>query len=236
MAVAEQANSDAQAKAAEVAGKARLAAEKKKQAEERRSSPNRSGWPPRRRKEAAGRGSPGQVTAALPTDAGQPDAGEIPWHAGSCPRLLQSELRRVGCKTGEIDSEWNASSRRALSAFNDNAKTKFDVKLASLDALDAVAPGTGRVCPLACDRGNRASGDQMREGHLRQRLRGGGDGSCQKRPKVVQQRERRGPRRGRGRCFAFNGKQVCEWTAAPRRRACSRNSVIRFLNNFPSFT
>lgn len=84
-----------------------------------------------------------QATAALaPAGAAKSDSPPTQ----DIPRLLQSELRRVGRKTGETDSEWNASARRAMSSFNDNAKTKFDAKFASLDALDAVRAKEGRVC------------------------------------------------------------------------------------------
>ena len=72
---------------------------------------------------------------------------------------MQTELKRVGCKSGQIDNDWTASARKALSSFNDKAGTKFDVKLASIDALDAVRAKQGRVCPLECERGFRASGD-----------------------------------------------------------------------------
>ena len=106
--------------------------------------------------------------------------------AADLPRLLQSELKRVGCKTGDIDSEWNASARRALSSFNDNAGTKFDVKLASIDALDAVRARTDRVCPPE-KRPERAA------------------------PKVTE-RERRPPAAGLrgGKCFVHNGVSFCE--------------------------
>ena len=132
------------------------------------------------------------------------------------PRLLQSELRRVGCKTGEIDGEWNASSRRALAAFNDSAGTRLEVKLASLDALDAVRAKTGRVCPLECERGTRASGDHCVKISCDDDQVLGSNGTCRPRPerapKIVSHHERRSPAAapGRGRCFAFNGKQVCE--------------------------
>ncbi len=76
------------------------------------------------------------------------------------PRLLQSELRRVGCNPGEIDGEWNEPSRHALGLFNKSAGTKFDTKLASIDALDAVRSRTERVCPLDCERGYHATGDR----------------------------------------------------------------------------
>jgi uncharacterized caspase-like protein len=129
------------------------------------------------------------------------------------PRLLQAELKRVGCKTGEINSEWNASARKALSSFNDNAGTKLDIKLGSIEALDAVKSKAGRVCPLECERGTRASGDSCvritcDDGYVL-----GSNGTCQKPPpRVTQQRERRPPaatRRG-GKCFVYNGTSFCE--------------------------
>lgn len=128
------------------------------------------------------------------------------------PKLLQTELKRVGCKVGEIDGEWNASARKALSQFNDNAGTKLDVRVASLDALDAVRARQQRVCPLDCDRGFRPSGDTC----VKITCDGGyvldANGSCQKRPEREQARERRTPstaRRG-GKCFVYNGTSFCE--------------------------
>ena len=47
--------------------------------------------------------------------------------------------------------------------FNNGAGTKFDVKLASVDALDAVRGKTGRVCPLVCDHGYRPEGEKCVE-------------------------------------------------------------------------
>ena len=132
------------------------------------------------------------------------------------PRLLQSELRRVGCKTGETNGDWNASARRALSSFNNNAGTRFDVKLASLDALDAVRAKTGRVCPLDCERGFRVDGDSCVKITCDGDRVLGPNGTCRPRPerapRVVTRQERRAPAvsGGRGRCFAFNGRQVCE--------------------------
>jgi hypothetical protein len=130
---------------------------------------------------------------------------------------LQSELKRVGCKTDDIGSEWNASARRALSSFNDHAGTKFDIKVASLDALDVVKTKTGRVCPLDCERGYRASGERCVKITCDDGFVLGSSGSCQKRPerapKVVQKPERRAPasgRRGGGKCFVLNGASFCE--------------------------
>ena len=55
--------------------------------------------------------------------------------------------------------EWNVASQRSLALFNKNAGTKFDVKLASLDALDAIKLKPSRVCPLICEHGFKADGD-----------------------------------------------------------------------------
>jgi hypothetical protein len=37
---------------------------------------------------------------------------------------------------------------------------KLDVKIASLDALDAVRSKTARICPLICDHGYKADGER----------------------------------------------------------------------------
>ncbi|HZE53221.1 MAG TPA: caspase family protein [Bradyrhizobium sp.] len=64
-------------------------------------------------------------------------------------RSLQVELRRVGCLTGAVDGEWTSASRRSLELFNKHAGMKLEVKLASLDALDAIKTKPDRICPLS---------------------------------------------------------------------------------------
>jgi uncharacterized caspase-like protein len=210
LAAAEQANAAAQAKAAEderAAGeKARLEAEKADKA--RIASVEQA--PSKEDKRDAGK-SAGAPVASLTPGQANPDHPAPP----DLPRLLQTELRRVGCKTGEIVGEWNASSRRALSSFNDHAGTKFDEKLASIDALDAVKAKTGRVCPLDCERGYRADGERCVKITCDSDQVLGPNGTCRPRPerapRVVTHQERRAPAvSGHGRCFAFNGRQVCE--------------------------
>jgi uncharacterized caspase-like protein len=205
----EQAKAAALSNAAEgerlAAEKARLEAEQAKKLEEAKIASTAASAED---KPDAGKST---AVASLPPAAeasrsGAPAAPDI-------PRLLQSELRRVGCKTGEIDGEWNASSRRALSLFNDNAGTKFDAKLASIDALDAVKAKTGRVCPLDCDRGFRADGERCVKITCDSDQVLGPNGTCRPRPerapKAVAHRERRSPAHG-GRCFVYNGASVCE--------------------------
>ena len=74
-------------------------------------------------------------------------------------KSVQAELRRVGCLTAAADGEWNTASQRSLTLFNKHAGTKLDVKLASLDALDAIKLKSTRVCPLICEHGLRPDGD-----------------------------------------------------------------------------
>jgi hypothetical protein len=116
-------------------------------------------------------------------------------------RLLQAHLKRVGCNPGNTEGKWDNGSRKALEAFNKNAQTKLDIKLASLDALEAVRAKPDRVCPLVCD-----AGYVLNSG-----------GTCEKKPeaaskpRTVRRQERAAPaRRGGGRCFSFNGKTYCE--------------------------
>lgn len=75
-------------------------------------------------------------------------------------RRVQIELQRVGCLQGSIDDSWTAASRKSLERFNRYASTKFDAKLASTDALDAIKGKSARVCPLTCAHGSEADGDR----------------------------------------------------------------------------
>jgi uncharacterized caspase-like protein len=96
------------------------------------------------------------------------------------PRLLQVELRRVGCNTGSVDGNWSAAAQKSLSLFNKNAGMKFDVKIASLDALDAVRSKTARICPLICDHGYKADGERCVKITCGARLFLNDDNNCEK--------------------------------------------------------
>jgi uncharacterized caspase-like protein len=93
--------------------------------------------------------------AALP-DASAP----APLSPVELAKSVQTELRRVGCLTGPVDGEWNKASRRSLELFNKNAGTRLDVKLASLDALDAIKLRPARVCPPICETGFKVDGER----------------------------------------------------------------------------
>ena len=89
-------------------------------------------------------------------------------------------LRRVGCNTGAADGNWNTAAQKSLELFNRNAKTKFDVKLASADALDAVKSKTARVCPLICEQGYKADGEKCSRIVCRAGYEVGDDNTCEK--------------------------------------------------------
>ena len=136
--------------------------------------------------------------------------------------MLQAHLKRVGCNPGNVDGNWDDNSRKALDAFNRNASSKFDIKLASLDALDGVRSRTDRVCPLICAKGQRAEGDRCIEINCGSGSFLNSSGACEKRaepaPKprsaarepVAREPAARRPATGGGKCFSFNGKTYCE--------------------------
>jgi hypothetical protein len=96
------------------------------------------------------------------------------------PRLLQTELRRVGCSSGAIDGNWNSAAQKSLESFNKHAGTKLDVKVASLDALDVVKSKPERICPLVCDPGYRADGERCIRITCRAGFEVGDDNSCER--------------------------------------------------------
>ncbi|WP_456621319.1 caspase family protein [Bradyrhizobium sp. P5_C12] len=130
--------------------------------------------------------------AAKPTaDRQMPEAGsqkvaalspppESNLSAADLAKSVQSELRRVGCLSATSDGDWSAASQRSLALFNKYAGTQFDAKLASVDALDALKARPGRVCPLVCNFGFKADGDQCVKITCRAGYRVGDDNECEK--------------------------------------------------------
>ncbi|QWG18215.1 caspase family protein [Bradyrhizobium sediminis] len=149
----QQVKAEADAKAAE---QARIAAEKAKQvaqeqaaeAERNRAATEKTaGTPPAAEKAQSDKG----------TNLASLNTGPSP---ADLTKSVQAELRRVGCLAAAADGDWNAASQRSMALFNRYARTKFDVKLASLDALDAIKLKPSRVCPLVCEHGFKADGDR----------------------------------------------------------------------------
>jgi uncharacterized caspase-like protein len=160
------------------------------------------------------------VTSAPPASSPAMDPGDI-------ARLLQAHLKRVGCDPGNADGKWDDASKKALELFNKNAQTRFDIKLASLDALDGVRGKTDRVCPLVCAKGQKAEGDRCVQIGCSSGYVLNSSGACEKRPEPAAKQPKTAtrdapaaprpaapapaaPRGGGGKCFSFNGKTYCE--------------------------
>lgn len=151
---AAQVKAEADAKAAE---QARLAAEKAKEVAQAQAAAAEQ-----KRAEAEKVAADTRVAAVAPSaKSEQPNLASLSSGApqAEVTKSVQAELRRVGCLSADADGNWNATSQRSLSLFNRYARTKFDTKLASTDALDAIKGKTERVCPLVCDHGYKAEGD-----------------------------------------------------------------------------
>jgi hypothetical protein len=152
---AQQAKAEADAKAAE---QARIAAEKAKQVAQDQANEAE------RKRVATEIPAPDKPAAAAPVAESQKATNLASLNAGPPPgdivKSVQTELRRVGCRTAEADGEWNTASQRSLGLFNRYAGTKLDAKIASTDALDAIKLKPSRVCPLICDHGFKADGDR----------------------------------------------------------------------------
>ncbi|SFV16450.1 Uncharacterized protein, contains caspase domain [Bradyrhizobium arachidis] len=138
-------------------------------------------------------------------------------------RLLQAHLKRVGCDPGSADGAWTTPSQKALDNFNRNAGTKFDVKVASLDALDAVRAKPDRVCPLVCAKGQKVEGDRCVQIVCDGNEVLDAQGVCRRRPDPPPQkpkavsRHEPAPRAPAapagsdgGRCHSFGGKLYCQ--------------------------
>jgi uncharacterized caspase-like protein len=165
-----------------------------------------------------------KVAALTPNQPAVPVASAI--DAGDIARLLQAHLKRVGCDPGNSDGKWDDTSKKALELFNKNAQTKFDIKLASLDALDGVRGKTDRVCPLVCPRGQKSEGDRCIQIGCNAGYFLNSSGACEKRPEPAPKpktvaREapvvpraapaiRTAPRGSGAKCFTFSGKTYCE--------------------------
>jgi uncharacterized caspase-like protein len=150
----QQAKAEADAKAAD---QARIAAEKAKQVAQEKAA------------EAERNPTGSEKLVSVPPPASERSQGEKATNLASLnsgppqadlTKSVQTELRRVGCFTAAADGEWNVASQRSMALFNRHAGTKFDVKVASLDALDAIKLKSSRVCPLVCEHGFKAEGDR----------------------------------------------------------------------------
>lgn len=95
-------------------------------------------------------------------------------------KLIQSELRRVGCLTTTADGDWSTTSQRSLSTFNKYAGTKLDTKIPGIEVLDTLKARQGRVCPPVCAPGFKIDGDSCTRIACREGFVVGSDNVCEK--------------------------------------------------------
>ena len=176
LAEAEKAKAAALAKAEQ---QARVAAEKKAADEAKGAEAARLAAEKKTAEQKARDDKPVGPVASLAPDqsAPKPDAPVV---VADIPKQLQIELKRTGCYLGATDGNWTTAAQKSLDLFNKNASTKFDVKLASADALDAVKAKQGRVCPLVCEWGYKADGDKCSRITCRKGYEVGDDNTCEK--------------------------------------------------------
>jgi hypothetical protein len=187
-----QAKAEADAKAAE---QARIAAEKAKEVAQQQAA---AAEQKRAEAEKAATDAGAKVAALAQPAASQPNLASLSSGAPQTEvtKSVQTELRRVGCLSGEADGNWNTTSQRSLTLFNRYANTKFDTKLASTDALDTIKGKTARVCPVVCDHGFKAQGDACVKIVCAEGSALNDDNECEKRreKKPVATREKPEPR------------------------------------------
>jgi hypothetical protein len=155
--------------------------------------------------------------AALPADATREarPAAAPQIERREIARLLQVELKRVGCFEGAVDGEFGSATRAALRNFAKLAAISVPDEGLSPDTIKAIRGFDKRICPLVCRSDERAEGDRCirivcpRGQVLKDRTCVG---------KVAAEPKKRAPVRaapavrpsGSGKCFSFQGRQFCE--------------------------
>jgi Caspase domain len=167
----------------------------------------------------------GQLAAVAPSGS-LPDARP----PVDIPRLLLTELRRVGCFTGSIDGNWNDAAQQSLARFNKYAGTTLDIKLASLDTLDLVRGKTERICPLICEHGYQAEGETCTKIICKAGFELNGDNECTRIQRTKQEtrpEQRSLPRNGPPSAGGGNGGGGCKATSCSMAmRGCMRKAAM----------
>jgi uncharacterized caspase-like protein len=188
----QQAKADADAKAAE---QARIAAEKAKQVAQEQAAEAEQ------KRVEAEKAAPDTKVAAVTPAARTETLNLAALNAGApqteVNKSVQAELRRVGCLSAEADGNWNTTSQRSLTLFNRYAKTRFDTRLASTDALDTIKLKTARVCPMVCEHGYKADADRCTKITCATGSFLNDDNECEKRREKQPVAKRDGPERKR---------------------------------------
>ena len=134
-----------------------------------------------------------QRIAALSPSA--PDSHEL-------ARSLQIELKRVGCLDGAVNGEFDDATKAALRRFIQLTSIKLPDDLSS-DAINAVRGINKRVCPVVCQGGEHAEGEQCVANPPKPVTTDAVPNRRAPTPKAA-------ARRASGRCFSFQGNRFCQ--------------------------
>jgi uncharacterized caspase-like protein len=97
--------------------------------------------------------------AAAPVVApAAPSIASPPADRAGLVRALQQELTRAGCNPGPIDGQWGEQGRRAARKFTGLQQSRIDTDEPTQALLEALRATTGRVCPVACEEGEKLVG------------------------------------------------------------------------------
>ena len=161
-------------------------------------------------------------------------------------KSLVSELRRVGCASAAAIEGWNDAAQKALAQYNRHAGTKFDIKVASLDALQSVRERSAGICPLVCEHGFEASGGKCVKIVCGKGFALSDDNACERvapqknakpatastpKPRTAPGPEVRQPEQGRPRSAAKNMEaiiQACQFQSGGRGRGGARGQNRNF--------
>ncbi len=72
---------------------------------------------------------------------------------------IQTELKRVGCFSGDPDGSWSDGTRRAMAAFNESVKVQFPLAAPDYILLTLLQGHNSKACTRACNVENVRSGE-----------------------------------------------------------------------------
>jgi len=119
-------------------------------------------------------------------------------------RSLQVELKRVGCLDGAASGEFDDATKAAWHRFIQLTSIRMPDEVSS-DTINAVRGINKRVCPVVCQAGEHAEGEQCVGNPPKPVTTNAVPNRRAPTPKVPAP-----ARRASGRCFSFQGKQFCQ--------------------------
>jgi uncharacterized caspase-like protein len=89
-----------------------------------------------------------QVASTLPRESKPEKIPNPPREKGELTRMLQQQLKRIGCLDGDADGVWGQKSRTAVRDFARYAKLHLESDEPDVSVLAAATAAKTRVCPL----------------------------------------------------------------------------------------